>query len=632
VAYGAVSALGEQGEAVGATDAGSVARLAIRRDEELARAGLARPFAARVAIADKDQRARRILHRAVDLCVAELERAGIAWRQRRVGLVLGTACGGMQEAEEVFAELARGQTGRALEESSYWGPAIPIARWLDVDVNPALLVLGACASGAIAIGLAARWLEAGACDLAFAGGFDALPTLVAAGFESLRAITASPPPRPFSRHRDGMALGEGAGVLALVRRAEHPGSRSTGLCGFGMTCDAGHLTAPDEAGVGLSRAALRALAEAGSPTIDLVSAHATSTPLNDVAEFAALTRALGDDGARRCVVHPLKAQIGHTMGAAGALELLAAVEALDRAVMPAAVTSESLDPAAPARLLARAEPGAPSAALKLSSAFGGANVALVLRRGAVGERRQLVSAYVHGAVHVSREPPLADLAQRLKRPVDRIARGDELVWLSLAAVAALEDATGPLAGSGIVVGTTLATLETNVRFAARIRERGALAAEPRLFPYTSPNAVAGECAIAFGLTGPGFCVGSGTHAGLEALSAAALLVQSRDTERMVVVAADFVGPATRALAPGGPLSSGAVALLLSAERAPRDGPKARARVVDVVLRRCRGALSARIALGHQTLLPIVGFAGGAPLHLVGSSPPDAWASVTLEPV
>ena len=126
------------------------------------------------------------------------------------------------------------------------------------------------------------------------------------------------------------------------------------------------------------------------------------------------------------------------------------------------------------------------------------------------------------------------------------------------------DCRGPAGRSparSIVVGSALATLETNALFAARIRDRGAAAAEPRRFPYTSPNAVAGECSIAFGLTGPGFSVGGGLHAALEALGTAAVLVEGGDADRIVVVAVDDVGPATRALA-GDSLRPGAVAVLL----------------------------------------------------------------------
>jgi 3-oxoacyl-[acyl-carrier-protein] synthase-1/3-oxoacyl-[acyl-carrier-protein] synthase II len=152
---------------------------------------------------------------------------------------------------------------------------------------------------------------------------------------------------------------------------------------------------------------------------------------------------------------------------------------------------------------------------------------------------------------------------------DRLARLDALARLGLTAVAALAGVVGrdALAGAGIVAGHGFATLDTNDVFDARKRARGATAVEPRLFPATSPNAVAGECAIVYGLTGPSFAVGAGLDGGTEALRAAATTSAAGDAERMVVVAADDAGPAARdLLACTSPreLAAGAVALLLDA--------------------------------------------------------------------
>src|SRR5262249_57155118 len=116
-----------------------------------------------------------------------------------------------------------------------------------------------------------------------------------------------------------------------------------------------------------------------------------------------------------------------------------------------------------------------------------------------------------------------------------------------AAVAALETELGgraALRGAGVIVGHGLATIETNAAFLARIRTAGAARAEPRRFPFTTPNAPAGECAVAFGLTGPAFAVGGGPHGGIEALGGAADLVRSGKADRIVVVAADVAGEAT----------------------------------------------------------------------------------------
>jgi 3-oxoacyl-[acyl-carrier-protein] synthase II len=629
VAVGAVSALGEGRAASSAGQPGAVAQQAIARDEELVRAGLARPFAARAAGAwGADHRAEALLARALSSCSLELDRVRPAWRAGRLGLILGTSSGGMRAAERAFDAAARGERCEDLEAATYYGPMARAVRRLGRSLDPCVLVLGACASSTIAVGLAARWLERGGCDLVLAGGFDEVTVFVAAGFESLRAVTESPPPRPFRTGRDGMALGEGACVLALARAGERP--HRIVISGFGVASDAVHLTAPDREGGGLARAASAALEEAGRPGIDLVSAHATATPFNDASESRALARVLGSARAREVVVHPFKAQIGHTLGAAGVLELLGAVDAIERGVLPAAAGEGELDPDAPAHLLAWAESGSPRTALKISSAFGGANAALVVGDGRGAPARPRGVAYVHQATHVAEEPDVEALAGSTGAPVDRLLRADSLVRLALAAIARLEAQTGPLAGAGVVVGTALATLETNALFAARIRERGARAAEPRRFPYTSPNAVAGECSIVFRLSGPSFSVGGGMHAGIEALAVAAILIEGGDADRVVVVAVDDVGPAAAALGDAS-LRAGAVAVLLA--RAPLAG--ARARVGAIELRRGSPADGPH-ARGHQALLPLVqrdeGGGRDVPRELVGVSPPDAFARVALEPV
>jgi 3-oxoacyl-[acyl-carrier-protein] synthase-1/3-oxoacyl-[acyl-carrier-protein] synthase II len=240
------------------------------------------------------------------------------------------------------------------------------------------------------------------------------------------------------------------------------------------------------------------------------------------------------------------------------------------------------------------------------------------------------AAFVHPGAHVSSAPTPEQLAGLVASPgatAERFARGDDLVRLALAAVAALRSRGARLDGAGIVVGSALATLETNALFAARIRERGARMAEPRRFPYTSPNAAAGECSIVFGLTGPGFAVGGGVHAALEALAAAAWLVEGGDAERVVVVAVDEIGPATRGLGFGA-LTTGAVATLVSADPAGAIG-----RVGSIRIARGGPAGTARggapQAPGHRALLPLV--PGGAAV-LECASPPDVFARIVLEPV
>ena len=418
IAFGASSGLGEGEAALGVGTVGERAAVAVAPDRELALAGLARPFCARVAGVDEAasgaDRATILLERALAACAKDLDALMPGWRRRRVGLAIGTSSGGMRSFEAAFAE---GGAPEGSARATYLGPVLAAAR--PCDLEPVAFILGACASGTIAVGLAREWLRAGACDIALCGGFDAVSVFVASGFEALRAVCTDGAPRPFRVGRDGLALGEGAAVMALVRdddaalasmtdalRDTRRGARGF-VAGFGASCDAVHLTAPDREGRGLARAAQQALDDAGSPRIDLVSAHGTATVFNDASETQALAAVLGSRLAE-VPIHALKGGVGHTLGAAGALETLAALHAMKLGIAPASAGTGIIDGGV--RVLDRAEKHEAGAALKLSAAFGGANAALVLTRdpgtgtgtgtGTTSSRRGKRHVYVSRAVAV----------------------------------------------------------------------------------------------------------------------------------------------------------------------------------------------------------------------------------------
>lgn len=559
VAWAASSGLGVGERALAVPAVGEAATTAVRRDPTLDAAGLLRPFCARAEVPDGDgDRATRLLAPVLETCARHLDAALPGWRSRRVGLALGTSSGGMGTFETAGEE--------ASLVGTYLGPVLEVAR--PCPVSPFALVLGACASGTLAIGLGRTWLLRDACDVVLAGGFDAVSTFVASGFEVLRATCTDAGPRPFRIERNGLALGEGAAVLALTKVGATARAFAF-VTGFGASCDAVHLTAPDREGRGLAHAARAALddAKVEAAAIALVGAHGTATEFNDAAEAKAMAQVLGS----AVPVHAPKGAIGHTLGAAGALETLALASAMERGVAPA-----SWGGGTPMAGVGVAEVSAPCdvpVSLKLSSAFGGANAALVVARPSGREEAPhtiaRASAFVSRAVVVQTPPTdLAALAARTGYPEDKVARGDDLVKLALAACAALEDTAlgrGALRGAGIVVGHGLATIETNAAYLARIRDAGAHRGEPRRFPYTTPNAAAGECAVAFGLTGPAFAVGGGPHGGIEAIAVARDLVCGGQAERVVVVAVDEAAEASRQK--GKATSSGAVALLVS-----RSGP------------------------------------------------------------
>jgi 3-oxoacyl-[acyl-carrier-protein] synthase-1/3-oxoacyl-[acyl-carrier-protein] synthase II len=584
VAIGAVSPFGLGPSACDVGRVGERAPVAIARDEELASLGFAKPMCARAPASVFDATpgadpAWALLRRALEEALDGLAHAGGRAPKLRVGLSLGTSAGGMRSAERLFAaRLADGAAPQALlRDATYFAPferarAQLVGAGFDVATSAHLVT--ACAASTIAIGLACEWLHSGEVDLALAGGYDAVGPFVAAGFEALRATTASRP-APFRVGRDGMSLGEGAGVVALVREADLDGRPARFfVSGFGASADAVHVTAPDRTGGGLTRAGRAALDMAGAESGDafLVSAHATATPFNDAMESRALAALFGE---REPVVHPMKAQIGHALGAAGVLETLAIAGALAHGVAPAAAGEGELDPDAPAHLLEVAAPSSARAALKLSAAFGGANAALVIEPPESASRASTRSrrpAYLGALARVT-GADVEVVARATGIEPDKVARLDALSLLAATAAARLEPRPG--AGAGVIVGHALATVDINERFYARVLARGPTAAEPRLFPPTSPNLVAGQLGILFSWTGPGAAIASGPGGAIDPLAIARTLVEGGIADEIVVVAVDVLGPCSTAIRDGAfagdeTIADGAVAVVVTASPTGRD--------------------------------------------------------------
>jgi len=249
--------------------------------------------------------------------------------------------------------------------------------------------VSACASGAEAIALALDLLRSGRVDVVVAGGSEAcVHPLPLAGFGQMRALSTrhdepEAASRPYDKGRDGFVLGEGAGLLVLEREefAAARGARVHGhLAGSGLASDAYHVTAPDPSGQGAARSIVLALEDAGLIPTDIghINAHATSTPLGDLAEVRALHSALGD---HRPPVTAVKSCTGHLLGAAGAVEAIATVLSLRDSLVPAIRNLDDQDDEADVdavRLVPR--PLDHAAALSTSFGFGGHDVSLVLTR------------------------------------------------------------------------------------------------------------------------------------------------------------------------------------------------------------------------------------------------------------
>ena len=305
----------------------------------------------------------------------------------RIGVAIGSSTGGMLETESYYRARLAQERPRGLRKrlaaATVAAPTDLVAAALGTR-GPRLSPSTACSSGAIALAMAASWIRAGRVDVAIAGGSDALARMTYTGFHALQALS-SEPCRPFDRERRGLSLGEGAGIVILESEA-HARARGARilaeLAGAGLSCDASHPTAPHGEARGAVLALEAALRDAGaSPSdIDYVNAHGTGTVQNDASETFALRRVLGAT-AGRVAVSSTKALIGHLLGAAGAVEAIVTVLAIEDGWAPPTLHLRHADPACDldyvpnvGRRLAIA------GALSNSYGFGGNNCSLVLRR------------------------------------------------------------------------------------------------------------------------------------------------------------------------------------------------------------------------------------------------------------
>ncbi|MBF9067161.1 beta-ketoacyl-[acyl-carrier-protein] synthase family protein [Streptacidiphilus sp. NEAU-YB345] len=313
------------------------------------------------------------------------------WDGQRVAVLIGNANGALPLYDAQHATLLERGHRRvspmlpALFNSNC--AAAAVCRDLGAR-GPSMAVTSTCASGADAIGLARQLLRAGMCDIAIAGGAEsACSRMLMAGLCKTRALSThrqdpAAACRPFDAGRDGFVVGEGAGLLVL-ERPEHARARGARvrarLVGYGSSNDAYAPVAAHPDGLGAEQALRGALAEAGVTGADIghVNAHGTATVMNDQVEAAMLRRVLGE----QALVTSTKAMTGHTLGAAGGIESVFTVLALEHQLVPPTANLDSLDPDIPVDVVAKeARPARFDHAVKTSLGFGGHNAALVFAR------------------------------------------------------------------------------------------------------------------------------------------------------------------------------------------------------------------------------------------------------------
>ncbi len=311
----------------------------------------------------------------------------------RVGVMIGSGIGGMYTFESQLKVLAERGPRKV---SPFTIPSLignMCAGLVAIEFGargPNFGLVSACATGTHSIGEAAHAIRRGDADVMIAGGSEAAITPFAyASFCAMKAMstnnqTPEKASRPFDRNRDGFVMGEGAGVL-ILESLEHARDRGARiyceLAGYAATCDAFHITQPDPEGKGLSMAMKRALAASGiAPEgIDYINAHGTSTPYNDKFETLAIKKVFGDH-ARKVAISSTKSMTGHLLGAAGGIESVVSVKALQSQVIPPTINLEEPDPDCDLDYVPNvARPARLRAVLSNNLGFGGQNAAVVFR-------------------------------------------------------------------------------------------------------------------------------------------------------------------------------------------------------------------------------------------------------------
>ena len=316
-----------------------------------------------------------------------------AWQQagwepsNNLPVVLGTTSGGMTLGQAIYQQAVQTphKVRRQPTRVVHYQPQRQARDLMDAFgfAGPATIIANACASGANAIGHGWELIRRGHAERVLTGGYEGLCQLVFAGFDSLQALSPTRC-RPFDAARDGLALGEGAGMMTLesLTYARRRGAEIIGeLVGYGSATDPHHLTQPHPEG-NAAFAAMNAACESAqlsAERINYVNAHGTGTQLNDAAEAAALNRWAGTHAAR-LAVSSTKSSVGHLLGAAGAVEAVLCLMALKEQWLPPTSTLETPDPACQFRLVRKPEDAPLEFVLTNSFGFGGANASLIFRR------------------------------------------------------------------------------------------------------------------------------------------------------------------------------------------------------------------------------------------------------------
>ena len=476
----------------------------------------------------------------------------------RWGVVIGTCNAGLLAGEEWYRRRKAGEKPDPrlvlLVPPQAMAEALSGAFGLR---GPVLSVDTACAASANAVGYAGELIRNGLADAVLTGGADAFSDILYAGFNSLESLSPEPA-APYSRDRKGLSLGEGSGMLVLMREdlaREHDAPVLAEIMGYGLSADGYHPTAPHPEGRGAARAIKTALSQGGVAPgeVRYVNSHGTGTAKNDPAETAATKVGLGEDAARGAAVSSTKSMIGHLLGGAGAIEAISTVKTLENQLAPPTANYTEADPECDLDYISEGpREMAIDIAVSNNFAFGGANASIVFARagaradgppmpsldrivltglGALTPAGTDVEA-LWDAYSAARDCTSAEDGLRLGRvdftPGDFLGpkerkRVDRLGLFSIiASRQALSDAALELDDEnrtrvGSILGTGVGPMESMEDFSVGVIEEGAGGANPAVFPNTVYNAAGGQVAIKVGTLGSASTVTVGHAAGAASL-------------------------------------------------------------------------------------------------------------------
>ncbi len=489
----------------------------------------------------------------------------------RLGVCFGTTCGGMLSLEHVCEAIEHGTTGEVpdwyFEELSFFAATNHLAMAIGAT-GPVVTPTIACASGSHAIGMGVDFIRAGKADVMIVGGVDVISRFIYRGFNALNGLGASPY-RAFDKNRQGVVLGEGVGVLVLealpFARARSARIHAEVL-GHSFNNDGCHIVYPRPDGEGIARSFRAALNDAGigPEVVDHINAHGTGTIANDSAETAGVKAAFGSR-ATRIPVASIKPMVGHTSGAAGAIELIASIASLQQGFVPPTVHFEEPDPACDLDVSAEVRHHQIDVVVSANSGFGGSNAAVVaskpeavaLPRRPTG-RRVVVTGFgvfLPGVAAADalwqrladEDPVHVEPGGRLEiapfnvfslsglKPTKDSRRMDQFSRIALmGALEAIEHAGIPVQGVkedlGLVVGSAYACLESNATFCAGLWKTKV---NPVVYQNTVSNAVTGYLSMVFGMHGPVSCLNQGLLSGSAAVAYGTELVRSGRAPRVL---------------------------------------------------------------------------------------------------